>query len=1126
MWRSFAYTILLLTFIARLPVSAPATPPPPGEIKAHTWTDFHNPLSLASLAPGNLDTLPDADDHVAPSGMGEWTRVVFQSYRDGNWEIYTAGGDGSHLTRLTNHTGSDGLPSFDCAATQVAFVSNRNENLDIFTVRADGSNLRQVTLSGDDESQPALSPQGTRIAYVRDRDDNLDIYVANTDGSNSSRITDHEMPDVDPAWSPDGSKLAWIRINGYYGSIVLADSNGANARTISAPLRYIENVTWSPDGRFLAFDYDADGDQWNEIAVVAIDGSGLHTVYDPATALVDAWMGSWTGDGNWLAFTRTEYVIRDNRLYLSSLRLQRVPITGGNPLAITASLLDANPDWRSFDVTPPDGAVEPLPPQTQMTDVSPLTITVSGSDGQGAGIASFDVQMRVNNNPWYDIASNLAPDTNGRATITQNVSPGFTYSFRARARDHALNVEPWPDTQDTQISVYAMKIQGETRDARGVLLPGARVYALDQNWQGPFAANYRSGYFDLLFAAVYPRTLQARQSGYANSPIRGFQRVTIPDFEFVLPGATNLVNNGGFEQGAAGWSFSGVFTPTTAYHGRSGAHAVRLGRPSTLQNIEIFNEDRASWSSPLAVTADSYGEQHIIYLSPHYSQMHTVYRHRPPGGDWSQPVTLSLDWSIHSLTATGDGAVHAVMQVSSGNQYPLLYLQKQPNGDWSEPTRIASPSPYVEPIHLSATTTGQLRLVMGCFECPVRLQFMKQNADGNWTPPQRILSYDPDRITGLVTTSAPADVLLVLWAERQTNTPAPGWIRIMQSSLGTDGSWSSPRVLWSAPETVTFITNMSLAVSPTGQLVLGADVCRADGCSVGTLHSRDWGATWTLWRSPSVPRFIETFLLDDGRGVVHAFGLTSSLQSYNGLGLAHWVTTDGGDTWSAELDYDTYFPVSAGLVDTPNQRLLIATSGAVADMKIANQPGDSQLRQTISIPADMPAPTLSFFYRYGQVSAGIPDPLLLTIAGDTVWTSSESADDWQHVWIDMTPFRGQTVKIAFRMAGDADHARTWAEIDEVSLSGWRTPIARRVALSGRTLYLEGENFADRMTVQIGDATPIAATVIDQEHAEVTLPANLSPGCHDITTTSPDGRAGAAPGLLRVGRQTFMPSVVK
>ena len=105
MWRSFAHTMLVL----------------PAEVKARAWADFHNPLSLASPAPAHPDTMPLVEE-VTPTGMGEWTRVAFQSYRDGNWEIYTAGGDGSHLTRLTNHAGSDGLPSFDRAAAQVAFA--------------------------------------------------------------------------------------------------------------------------------------------------------------------------------------------------------------------------------------------------------------------------------------------------------------------------------------------------------------------------------------------------------------------------------------------------------------------------------------------------------------------------------------------------------------------------------------------------------------------------------------------------------------------------------------------------------------------------------------------------------------------------------------------------------------------------------------------------------------------------------------------------------------------------------------------------------------------------------------------------------------------------------------------
>ena len=41
---------------------------------------------------------------------GAWSKIVFQSYRDGNWEIYSADGDGANQTRLTADPGIDTMP--------------------------------------------------------------------------------------------------------------------------------------------------------------------------------------------------------------------------------------------------------------------------------------------------------------------------------------------------------------------------------------------------------------------------------------------------------------------------------------------------------------------------------------------------------------------------------------------------------------------------------------------------------------------------------------------------------------------------------------------------------------------------------------------------------------------------------------------------------------------------------------------------------------------------------------------------------------------------------------------------------------------------------------------------------
>lgn len=45
-------------------------------------------------------------------------RIVFQSERDGNSEIYSMNADGSDVTRLTDHAAYDGLPAYGPAEQQ------------------------------------------------------------------------------------------------------------------------------------------------------------------------------------------------------------------------------------------------------------------------------------------------------------------------------------------------------------------------------------------------------------------------------------------------------------------------------------------------------------------------------------------------------------------------------------------------------------------------------------------------------------------------------------------------------------------------------------------------------------------------------------------------------------------------------------------------------------------------------------------------------------------------------------------------------------------------------------------------------------------------------------------------
>lgn len=85
---------------------------------------------------------------------------VFNSIRDGNWEVYTAARDGANLSRLTVQSGPglagiDGQPEWSPDGSLVAITSGRAGSLDIVLIDPDGAEIRNLTAEWRiDTSQP------------------------------------------------------------------------------------------------------------------------------------------------------------------------------------------------------------------------------------------------------------------------------------------------------------------------------------------------------------------------------------------------------------------------------------------------------------------------------------------------------------------------------------------------------------------------------------------------------------------------------------------------------------------------------------------------------------------------------------------------------------------------------------------------------------------------------------------------------------------------------------------------------------------------------------------------------------------------------------------------------------
>jgi Tol biopolymer transport system component len=89
----------------------------------------------------------DSRPRYSPNG----SKIVFQSSRDGQPEIYVMNSDGSGQTRLTNNSASDTAPAWSPDGTKILFTSLRDDPMTpaLYVMNADGTNQTRLTTGSD-----------------------------------------------------------------------------------------------------------------------------------------------------------------------------------------------------------------------------------------------------------------------------------------------------------------------------------------------------------------------------------------------------------------------------------------------------------------------------------------------------------------------------------------------------------------------------------------------------------------------------------------------------------------------------------------------------------------------------------------------------------------------------------------------------------------------------------------------------------------------------------------------------------------------------------------------------------------------------------------------------------------
>ncbi len=262
-------------------------------------------------------------------------KIVFESWRDGNGEIYIMNADGSNQKNLTRSNARDGSPAWSPTGRHIAFHSDRDGIRDIYIMDPDGKNVRKVLKNLTYREYPTWSPDGKMLAYTRSED--WSICIADIEKRTEESVVPTNIVGGFSDWSPNGSEIVFIFSSPSDYRIRIINIKTRKQTELPLPPnipppheqpRFFHFPSWSPAGDKIAFSW------WKEgIHIMNRDGKKV-------TKIASGAYPCWSPQG-------------DQLLYASDKNIFRIDISSGSKKLLARDGFDA--DW--FD--PASLSVEP-----------------------------------------------------------------------------------------------------------------------------------------------------------------------------------------------------------------------------------------------------------------------------------------------------------------------------------------------------------------------------------------------------------------------------------------------------------------------------------------------------------------------------------------------------------------------------------------------------------------------------------------------------------------------------------------------------------------------------------------------------------------------------------------------
>jgi len=295
-----------------------------GELLARLARELGRPYHVEQLTSGR-------HDHAFPAWFPDGRRIVLQSNRTGNWELFVLEVESRQLSQLTDHPARDEGPTVCRGGQLLAFTSTRDSEIsrdvqlpprEIYLYNLESRELRRLTRSPGDDFHPVLSPDCARLFYVSapaNGECTRRVISLDLRDLGSHPITELNADCYAPEVSPDGACLLFVREEAGRSLLCELHLKSRRVRVVADTLGSKASPSYSPDGRSIVFVAKSEANY--DLYLIGRDGKGLTQLTNDAAV---EGQPRFSPDGKSIVFHSNR--TRHFQLYL--MDLTRTPAMG------------------------------------------------------------------------------------------------------------------------------------------------------------------------------------------------------------------------------------------------------------------------------------------------------------------------------------------------------------------------------------------------------------------------------------------------------------------------------------------------------------------------------------------------------------------------------------------------------------------------------------------------------------------------------------------------------------------------------------------------------------------------------------------------------------------------------